>query len=61
MHGLQKVGQTGATAQNSEEFADMFLGWVFNRWETKGNGDFTDAGKARSKRMDQHMRAWITK
>ena len=48
-------------SDSSEEFADMFLGWVFNRWEVKGNGDFTDAGKTRSTWMDQNMKAWITK
>jgi len=37
----------------SEAFADMFLGWVYDLWA------HSDYGKARSDFMDQHMRGWI--
>jgi RHS repeat-associated protein len=43
----------------NEEFADMFLGWVFNRWEVNDFGNLTDAGKIRSEWMNQWMTAWI--
>lgn len=41
----------GRTA--NEEFADMFLGWAYNRW---GNNV---AGRTRSQWMTTHMPGWI--
>ena len=40
-------------ASGSETFADMFLGWVFNKWEP---GDY---GDTRAEFMDEHMGSWI--
>jgi hypothetical protein len=44
---------------NSEEFADMFLGWTYNTWETNIDGNFTPAGTARSNFMNDNMPGWI--
>ncbi len=35
-----------------EIFADMFLGWVFNKWAAD------DAGRRRATYMDNYMRNW---
>jgi RHS repeat-associated protein len=43
----------------SEEFADMFLGWAYSRWETDVNGALTPDGVARSNWMNSNMRQWI--
>ncbi|MBN2499320.1 MAG: hypothetical protein JXB38_01055 [Anaerolineales bacterium] len=37
----------------TEKFADMFLGWVGNKWADDEYGD------ARRKFMREHMRGWI--
>ncbi len=39
----------------SEVFADMFIGWVYNKWEDSPQGE------ARKKFMNEYMRSWIRK
>lgn len=38
----------------AEEFADMFVGWVYSTWED------SPEGCAREKFMDTHMKSWIS-
>jgi hypothetical protein len=40
----------------TEEFADMFLGWVFNKWEVNNQ---THAGTTRSDWMNEYMPGWV--
>ncbi len=42
----------------AEIFADQFLGWTFNTWETVG-GDLSPQGKARSDWMNENMFKWL--
>jgi len=42
----------------TEIFADQFLGWTFNTWQTKGN-ELTSQGKARSDWMNENMYKWL--
>jgi hypothetical protein len=42
-----------------EEFADMFLGWNYNRWAPITDLTYYDVGQARSDFMDHHMARWI--
>ena len=45
-----------------EHFADMFLGWVYNKWEIDPTtGQLTQMGASRSSFMNLHMREWIGK
>jgi len=39
--------QMNPAADYSEEFADTFLGWVYNKWETDQIGNLTKAGQIR--------------
>jgi hypothetical protein len=41
---------------SSEVFADMFLGWVYNKWDNDPHG----FGNARRKFMTDNMANWIT-
>jgi hypothetical protein len=50
--------QQSPEATTGEEFADMFLGWNYNRWEMKGD-DISQLGQARSNFMNRYMAAWI--
>jgi hypothetical protein len=43
--------QQSSSDQPGEEFADMFLGWTYNRWERNPDGSLTGAGRSRA--------AWI--
>jgi hypothetical protein len=45
------------TSTPGEVFADMFLGWVCDKWEQDPTnpGDLTQAGQARKDFMDSHM------
>jgi hypothetical protein len=42
-----------------EEFADQFLGWVFNTWESDASGNLAPYGQARSDWMNNNMPDWI--
>jgi hypothetical protein len=50
--------QQSPSGEPGEEFADMFLGWTYNRWET-GNGGMTAAGQARAGWMAARMPLWV--
>ena len=43
----------------SEEFADMYLGWVYNQWKVGRNGSWTDAGQMRARFMNSYMPMWV--
>ena len=55
-------GNKIAVPSTGEEFADMFLGWNYNKWELENPNDETvlsKAGEARSNFMDRNMAFWI--
>lgn len=54
-----RMWQQSLDGAPSEQFADMFLGWVFNQWETNPNGTLSPAGGAMSNFMNTHMREWL--
>lgn len=43
-----------------EIFADMFTGWVYNRWEVDANNSLTITAQKRSDYMNENMPGWIT-
>ena len=43
----------------SEEFADMFLGWVYNQWEPDVDGGWSPAGQMRADFMNSYMPFWL--
>jgi len=43
----------------SEEFADMYLGWVYNEWETTVGGGWSKAGQMRADFMNTYMSMWV--
>lgn len=47
--------QQNPANENHEVFADMFLGWVFNRWATNPTGDY------RQSWMNVNMSAWVNR
>jgi RHS repeat-associated protein len=55
LHFMQDQGLYAA----NEEFADMFLGWVFNKWETDASNSLTYAGGMRSDWMNHWMPIWL--
>jgi hypothetical protein len=51
------------TAQRNyayEIFADQFIGWVYDKWETDLDGDLVDDGVMRRDFMNEYMTQWIT-
>lgn len=44
--------QRSSSGLASEEFADMYLGWVYGQWETKAVGGWSDAGQMRADFMN---------
>jgi RHS repeat-associated protein len=50
--------QRSDQGRTSEEFADMFLGWVYNTWELGDAGGFSDDGQARADFMNYFMPYW---
>jgi hypothetical protein len=42
-----------------EEFADMFLGWTYNRWETNRDGTLSREGQLRADWMAARMPLWV--
>ena len=49
--------QRSSSGQASEEFADMYLGWVYGQWETLGGAGtpLTEFGSARASFMNTMM------
>jgi hypothetical protein len=48
------------TDGRGEIFADMFVGWVHNKWEqVPGKNDLTVLGSQRNDYMDSRMQKWI--
>jgi hypothetical protein len=47
--------QYGSGDSRGEIFADMFLGWVFDTWATKPQGQLTDMAKLRRDHMSTNM------
>lgn len=43
----------------SEEFADMFIGWVYNQWGTNERGGLNPAGAKRATVMNANAPRWI--
>ena len=54
----QTSWQVSLDGGDSEEFADQFLGWTFNMWETDYYG-LTDNGRYRSQMMSSYMPVWV--
>jgi hypothetical protein len=54
-------GKPDVFTNTGEEFADMFLGWNYNRWEVDPIDDssLSVLGQARSNFMERHMAPWI--
>ena len=55
-YGPRFSWQFGLDDSNNEIFADMFVGWVFGKWES-GNlpGGFSINGQAKSDYMNKYM------
>jgi hypothetical protein len=51
--GLRWVWQQSPSLHPREEFADMFIGWVYNCWED------SEAGELRKAFMDKNMKMWL--
>jgi len=49
------------TDGRGEIFADMFIGWTFNKWEMSGNypTKLSAKGQERADFMDVNMRKWV--
>jgi hypothetical protein len=54
----QTLWQVSLEGGDDEEFADQFLGWVFDMWEADLLG-LTDDGKARADMMNANMPYWV--
>ncbi len=54
----QTTWQQSLVGSNNEEFADQFLGWTFNKWETE-NGTLHPRGSARAAMMNTNMPLWV--
>jgi hypothetical protein len=48
------VWQYGATHDDGEVFADMYLGWTYNQWGVR-----TDTGANRANHMNTNMPLWL--
>ncbi len=69
--GLETCHSGGGRPRRSRVFADMYTGWVYNKWEVKidendnpvtdGNGNpvLTTDGQNRASFMNKHMSDWI--
>jgi hypothetical protein len=51
--------QKSRSGASGEEFADMGIGWTYNRWDTRATGALTTDGQHRADFMSQHMGSWI--
>jgi hypothetical protein len=52
--------QKSHSGLSGEEFADMGIGWTYNRWETSRAGGWSDDGRARANFMSDHMALWLS-
>lgn len=43
----------------SEQFAAMFIGWVYGQWQTNTDGTLTGPGTAMSNFMNGNMPNWL--
>jgi hypothetical protein len=57
--GGQWEWQRSGDGAASEEFADMFLGWVYNQWEMDDFGILTKNGYQRSSYMNNFMPTYV--
>jgi hypothetical protein len=62
-HSLQNqiIWQQSLEGKDSEEFADQFLGWVFNKWQENPDGSLHRDGKARADMMNANMPYWVSR
>ena len=52
--------QMNSSGDQKEEFADMFLGWTFNKWEINPKtGGWHERGLARAMWMETNMSRWL--
>jgi RHS repeat-associated protein len=51
--------QRSDQGRTSEEFADMYLGWVYNQWEPGDGGGWSDLGQMRADFMNSLMTTWL--
>jgi hypothetical protein len=51
--------QMNTSPTREEEFADTFLGWVYNKWETNSAGGLALGGQIRSEWSDQWFLGWL--
>jgi RHS repeat-associated protein len=52
-----RTWQMNSSESPGEEFADTFLGWVYNTWESPNTG--SPGGRIRSEWADQWMTGWL--
>ena len=57
-HGGIASWQYSGELGSGEIFADMFIGWVYNRWE-ETNGVITSEGQGRQTYMNNGMPLWV--
>ncbi len=55
----QIIWQQSLSGEDPEEFADQFLGWVFNQWQVNPDGSLHRDGKSRADMMNANMPAWV--
>ena len=63
-YGFASANNSRVWVQNpattaSEVFADQFLGWVTNTWETNPDGSWTAQGTARAEWMNTNMTGFL--
>jgi len=51
--------QRSASGDAAEEFADMYLGWVYGKWQTRDDGSLSTFGAQRSTFMNYYMPYWV--
>lgn len=51
--------QQSSSGASGEEFADMFVGWTYGRWESNPDGTLTHDGRQRATFMNQRMAYWM--
>jgi len=60
-YGPPLFWQLSTDMGSSEIFADMFLGWAYNKWEEESpGGDLTPSGAAKAEFMREIMSQWLS-